>query len=447
MTTLPFQGSHTPSRLGRYLLVGGVAALAIAGITAGAIAMTSGDSTGERPADSGSLFPGRGPDATITQLQERLAQRPDDVATMVALAERYLQRVRETGDPALYGNAEAVLTKAAALEPENPDVLAARATLALGRHDFRGALALASEAVAIDPERARYYGLRADAEIELGLYDEAVASLQEMVDRRPDFASYSRIAYARELYGDPEGAIEAMEQSLEAGTTIPENRAWALAEIGRLLFVFARFDDADRAYAASLAAFPDYHVALAGQAQIRAAKGDLSGAAATYSRAFDLVPLPGYAIALGDLATRQGDSAAASRHYALVDSIDRLFVANGANTDLEIALFHADRGQDLEATVARARAVYAARPSIHAADVLAWALFRSGAIDEASGFAGQALRLGTLDPIKLYHAGVIAKAAGQDEEAKALLEEALRRNPEFSVLLAAEAKAALAVLQ
>jgi len=144
----------------------------------------------------------------------------------------------------------------------------------------------------------------------------------------------------------------------------------------------------------------------------------------------------------GELYQRRGDEAAAERQYELVRQIDRLASDSGVNTDLELALFLADHGDAAQA-VERARAAYKQRPSIHAADALGWSLLRAGRFAEARPYADQALRLGTRDPRLLFHAGMIARAAGDVAAARAWLQAALALNPQFAVLGASEAAAAL----
>jgi Tfp pilus assembly protein PilF len=123
--------------------------------------------------------------------------------------------------------------------------------------------------------------------------------------------------------------------------------------------------------------------------------------------------------------------------------MQQLFKANGVDTDLELALFDADHGQDPAGTLALARAVYARRPSVKAADTLAWALFKAGQPAEARRYADQALRLGTHDALMLYHAGVIAQAAGDTAAARDFLTRALSLNQHFSPLYAPLAQQAL----
>ncbi len=44
------------------------------------------------------------------------------------------------------------------------------------------------------------------AQLELGRYAAAGRSLRQMIDLRPDLASYARVSYFRELHGDFPGA-------------------------------------------------------------------------------------------------------------------------------------------------------------------------------------------------------------------------------------------------
>jgi tetratricopeptide (TPR) repeat protein len=110
---------------------------------------------------------------------------------------------------------------------------------------------------------------------------------------------------------------------------------------------------------------------------------------------------------------------------------------------MELALFDADHGQDPAGVVGRARAAYERRPGIKAADTLAWSLFRAGQLDEARRYADEALRLGTTDPLMLYHAGMIAQAQQDSTAARDFLGRALALNPRFSPLYAPLAQQAL----
>ena len=421
-----------------------------AALAAAAAILASGLLRGEEPPAGKDAAPvasvvgtGSSTDRLIAGFQRRLKDDPEDFSSYVDLANAYLQKVRETGDPSLYAKAEDLLDRAGKIEPQNPELFATRGILSLARHDFARALEFGDRALALNPESARYYGIVGDAQIELGRYEEAIASYQKMIDHRPDFSSYSRVAHARELYGDPEGAIQAMQDAVDAGAPVPENKAWAYVQLGNLRFTTGQLEEAAKDYDLATKTLPNYPPALAGQARIAAARGDLEDAAALYQEAFDRMPLAEYAILLGDVYAEMGERQKAAEQYDLVLAIDKLYRANGVNTDLEIALFYADHNLELQTSLEKARAAYKARPSIDAADTLAWTLYNTGNYREAQPYASEALKLGTRDPLKLFHAGMIAKALGHKEQARAYLQQAIDLNQHFSVLYSDTATAAL----
>ncbi len=388
-------------------------------------------------------------DRLIWDYQQRVRENPGDVQGYAVLGAAYLQKARDTGDPTYYGKAQDAIDAALDHDPQSVEALIGAGTLANARHQFREALALGERARAINASVPRVYGVIADAQIELGMYEQAVATLQTMIDMRPDLSSYSRVSYARELHGDLPGAIEMMQAAVQAGGPATENSAWVRVQLGNLHFAGGELAEAERQYLATLALLPDYVYAQAGLARVRAAQGDTAAAEKLYGQAIARMPLPEFVIALGELQQAGGDTAAAERQYDLVRAMQRLFQASGVDTDLELALFEADHpaaGATPADAAALARAAYARRPSVKAADTLAWALFRAGQLAEARRYADEALRLGTQDAQMLFHAGMIAQAQGDAPAARAWLGRALELNPHFSPLLAPQARQALAKL-
>jgi tetratricopeptide (TPR) repeat protein len=390
-------------------------------------------------------------DQVIWDYQQRVRQSPDDVQSYAVLGAAYMQKVRDTGDPSFYAKAQAVLDEALKRDPQNVEALIGAGTLANARHQFREALQLGEQAKAINPTVPRVYGVIADAQTELGLYDDAVQTLQTMIDMRPDLSSYSRISYARELHGDMPGAIEAMQAAVTAGGPATENSAWVRVQLGNLYFTQGDLAQAEQEYQRTLALLPDYVYAQAGLGRVRAAQGKLDEAIDLYQSAIGRMPLPEFVIALGETQQAAGSTAEAEKQYELVRAMQQLFKANGVDTDLELALFEADHpaaeikagGQSSATTVALARDAYARHPNVKAADTLAWTLFKAGQIAEARRYADEALRLGTHDPLMLYHAGTIAQAQGDSLAAREWLTRSLERNPSFSPLYAPLARQAL----
>jgi tetratricopeptide (TPR) repeat protein len=424
----------------RTLLAGAAALVAAATVLLGGV--LADDPAAQRAAPAGAteaqgqLLQGFSPGDTAA-LVERLVARvdgaPRDAQGLTLLGLAYQQRARETADPTFYTRAEAALRRARALHADDPLTLTGLAALAASRHRFAEARHLASRVVELNPASAEAHGILGDALVELGRYGAAFAAFDRMAALKPSLAAYARVAYARELVGRPRDAVAAMELAVRAGSVGGENTAWAFVELGNLHFNGGRLRPAERAYRGALARLPGYHRAQAGLARVRAAERRFAEAAALYRRAVDAVPLPEYAVGLGDTLTAAGRSDDARKAYALVDAVQRLFAANGVRTDLETALLDVDRGLRLGDALARAREAYGERKSIEAEDVLAWALYANGRCEEARRHSVAALRLGTLDALKLFHRGMIERCLGHGAESRAFLDRALDVNPYFSL--------------
>ena len=386
-------------------------------------------------------------DAQIQSLQSQLKSHPDDWSSYSQLGLAYLQKARETGDPSYYQKVEEALNQSFGHQADDYVTISAMGALALARHQFHSALEWGERARQLNPTRTYAYGIITDAQIELGQYDEAVETLQTMVDLQPDMSSYSRVSYVRELHGDVDGALESMQLAVDGGIPNGEATAWTRTQLGNLYFNTGNLKQAEAEYVYTLNNRPDYTYALAGLGRVRAAQGKLYEAIDLLTRATNIMPLPEFVITLGDLYQANNQPTLAQQQYKLIGTIEKLFEANGVDMDMEIALFNADQNKDLVATVEQARKAYANRPSIHAADVLAWALYKTGNYAEAQIYSQAALRLDTKDALKLFHAGMIAYRLGDNVQAQAYLEQALTINPHFSFLYAEEAQKTLQALQ
>jgi tetratricopeptide (TPR) repeat protein len=401
---------------------------------------------------AGQLLAGFSPGDTalyVRDLEQRVAGAPDDSESLLLLGLAYQQRARETGDPSFFPRSEEALRRARTRfdrsDPRGRNFLALTGlgALAASRHRFSEATELARDAVRLSPASAAPYGVLADALIELGRYRDGFRAVERMVELKPSLASYARVSYSRELLGQPKAAVEAMSYALEAGAASAEHAAWTSVQLGNLSFDTGRLGRAERAYRQALERLPGYVYADAGLARVAAARGRYSRAIHLYRRAVDVLPLPQHAIALANTLRAAGREEPARRAYALVHGIARLFQANGARTELETALFDLDQGRRLGDALVRARAAYRLAPSIHAADVVAWGLYRNGSCAEARTYSIESLRLGTLDALKLFHRGMIERCLGNQEAARRFLGRALDVNPYFSLRWAPVAREVL----
>ena len=388
-------------------------------------------------------------DSQVNALQERLKQNPDDQMAYVQLGAAYLQKARETGDPTYYTKAAGVLQRALELKPQDLLALVQMGALDLSRHQFREALALGQQAQALNSTIPIIYGVIGDAQTELGMYAAALQTVQTMVDMRPDLSSYSRASYVRELHGDVAGAIEAMQRAVQAGGPNAENTNWTRVQLGNLYFNSGRLAEAETQYNEALASYPGYVHAIAGLARVHAARREYDEAIKLYTDVVNRFPLPEYVIALGDVYAAAGHMPEAQQQFNLVRVIERLYIANGVDTDLETALFEADHAQDqdINEILARARRALDKRSTIYAKDVMAWALYQAGQYAAADDFSRQALQLGTQDALLFFHAGMIADRLGHTAEAQADLEQALSINPNFSIRYRDLAQSTLSALR
>ncbi len=397
----------------------------------------------DRLADGGPLP--RNTDDLIVALQDRVRADPGEAVGYSQLGNAYLQRARETGDFGFYKRAGDAFAESLERDSENVEATVGEASLALARHDFAEGLRLGRRAQRLAPETNAPFAAIVDGQIEMGRYDAAARSLQEMVDRKPNLASYSRISYFRELHGDLRGATEAMRLAVSAGGGTAESVAYVQTLVGDLQLSAGRVSQAQRAYGEALAGEPGHLPARAGLARIDVVRGNLESAARRLRRVSERLPLPIYLTPLAEIEIVRGNSAQAERDLDLVRAQRRLLQAAGTRQDVDLVLFEADHG-DPQRAVRFARSVLASAPSVRSSDALGWALTRAGQPRAGLRNAKRALRLGSVDPTFHYHAGMAARALGQRALARRELRRALSLNPSFSPFHAQRARRALADL-
>lgn len=370
------------------------------------------------------------PGELIAALEARTAATPDDVQAWTELGTALVQEAVRTGDANWATAADRALARATALDPDDVATIVARGTLALTQHDFETAAALSTRARALDPYSDEALAVAFDAAIERGRYDEAATRLQDLLDLRPGLPAYARLSYWRELHGDLAGAQTALGQAETTAAGSPFDRAVIAVLRGDLAFARGDLGGAREAYEQARQRSRDAIAADVGLARVLAAEGDLDGAIGLLQARVEVVPHPAALELLGDLQAAAGDLTGARRSWDLVRTTITLQEASGAVVDLEWARFEADHG-DPPRAVTLAVAAYESRPTVHTADALAWARFQAGDVGGAAALVGEALALGSVDPVVRYHAAAIAAANGRADEATAHLRLALTAHPRF----------------
>jgi len=391
---------------------------------------------------------------SIRFLESRIKRDPDDFIAGNKLAGYFLQRVRETGDLAyLTLAAQRAKASLATMPPErNTAGLMALTQVEFVSHDFEAARDHARRLIELQRDESAPYQLLGDALLELGDYDRAKEAFRQMARSGADqgltrVAIEQRRARLAALRGDTAAAQRALRSALILALAIPapprETIAWCRWQLGETAFSVGDYAAAERHYRDTLTTFPDYFRALASLGRVRAARGDLTEAIKHYERAVYLLPDPAFVAALGDLfkLTRQDRQAAAQ--YALVEAIAQLSAASGLLYNRQQALFHADHDMKPQEAYANAAKEYAVRKDIYGADALAWTALKAGKLPEAQAAMTAALRLGTQDAKLFFHAGMIAKAAGERRSARDYLRRTLTLSPQFDPLQASIARKTL----
>ncbi len=406
----------------RYILIFGLAILIIGGVFVTTLVRDSKTSQSQNPLDT-----------KIVELTNTIQSDPQKIDSYIQLSGLYTQKIRETADSSYYIKIDELLAEALKIDPNNAEIFAEQARLSLGRHKFKDAKVLIEKSLAINPAEDSYYGILGDAELELGNYSEAVNAYQKEVNMNPNFSSFSRIAYIRELYGDIPGAIAAMDSAIKSGSMYSENIAWAYTERAKLK-MHTNLTNAEQDFATALQIVPGYAPALNGLGKVAFFKKDLAQAETHFEAAYEALPIAQHATDLGDFYTYKGDTVRANQYYALTQISYADSMKSGLNTDLEEALFLADHNLELPQALEKAERAFKDRPTIYAVDYLAWAHFKLDDAPKAATYSKQALRLGEHDPLILYHQGMIALKNGNNAEAKRLLSKAVAVHPYFSLL-------------
>ena len=399
-------------------------------------------------ADGGGTTP---PSATVdSQYQQRLAANIEFFEARVSetrdslsynrLVSLYLERLRLTGETADVARAELAALESLKVGAGTYASTIAVAQVKLAQHDFEGALQLSNAAAVLRPDAPDPLAISGDARMALGRYAEAREDYRLYLEQEPGFGAFARQAAFAEANGNIPLATQFWQAAIDASAIeSPLDSAWALVQLGNLQATNNDLKDSSKHFERALSVYPGYALAEAGQARVAAIGGDFDKSLELYRTATAKLPSPELIVAHAEVAERAGKTDEAERQAALLGAIGQLFEANGIRNDLTLINFELDHGAAARA-LPKAEAAYRERPSLAAADTYAWALYRAGRLEEARRHADESLRLGTREPLYLFHAGMIAAAQGDTSAARDFLGRALEINSNFHPLAAPEAK-------
>jgi len=376
--------------------------------------------------------------AAVRFLEERVKYDADDIVALNKLSAYYLQLHRETDDVnylerALHA-AEASLRVLPA--DQNLGGLRALAHAEYETHNFVSARDHAKELTEYEPRSSFGFQLLGDALVELGDYDGATTAYASMEKLdRGSVATEARLAHLAFLRGETGTARKryevALHQARAASLPSAETIAWCHWQIGELEAATGRYDQAEQAYRKALDTYTDYPHALASLALVRAGRGDVPAAIETLEKVVRKHSDPVDAVALGDLFKISAREDEAERQYDAAERWSQQTKLHAALYNRHLVMFWVNHDRNLDKAYELASKEYETRRDVYGADALAWAALKAGKIDKAQSAMKEALRLKTQDARLFYHAGMIARAAGDRVAAADFLQRAVKLNPHF----------------
>ena len=320
-------------------------------------------------------------------------------------------------------------------QPKNFDALCCKATVLLSQHHFTEGLAVAQQALPINPDNAFIYGIMCDSYVELGNYAEAVKMCDKMISVRPDIRSYARVSYLREIHGDLPGAIQAAKLAVSSGYPGLEQTEWVRTILGHLYENTGNLDSAEIQYKTALLERPEYPFALAGLGRVEKMKKNYKDAAKLFEKAKTLIIEYSFSDELTDLYRLNNEPEKAKKSagdviqmLSPISTVDEGTSGHGHYADKELAYAYL-KIPDVESALKHALLEYERRPeNIDVCETLAWARYQKGEYAEASKLIDKALRTNCRNPVLLCHAGLIKLKAGDLQQGQDLLRKVLSVN-------------------
>jgi tetratricopeptide (TPR) repeat protein len=381
---------------------------------------------------------------SMAQARKLIEKNPKDFEAYNALALALSRRARETSDVKFYAQAEETLQKSFEIVPDNFDGQRIHVWLLLGKHEFAAALDAAKKLNQKMPDDVMLYGFLADANVELGNYNDAEKAAQWMLDLKPgNIPGLTRAAYLRELYGDIEGSLELMNMAYQS--TPPgevEDGAWIVTQMAHLNLEIGKIGEAERLSQQALAVFPGYHYALGNLAKVRIQQKRYDEAVELLTQRYRAAP---HAENLYDLAQAlqlAGKTADANKAFAEFEQKSLLETNRGDNSNHELIFYYADHAKQPERAQEVAQREIARRHDVFTLDSYAWALYENGQYGEARKQIEIALAVGIRDAKIFRHAGEIALKSGD----RAAAEHYLRESADLKTVGSDQARITLASL-
>lgn len=346
----------------------------------------------------------------LQEAQKRVPVDPKAWQPYADLAAAHLRAARDTEDLAQYAEAETAVRHLLQLSPSNYEGEKLRAAVLLGKHEFGDALKLATELNHKVPDDINGWSLLVDVNVAIGAYTEAERDAQWILDLRPGSAlGFEKAAGLRELFGDPEGAIEFYQEAnrrTSANDTV--QRAWLNTQVARIALASGDLKQAETALRQAQALFPDSQLAAATAADILLARGKFAEAAALREKRCQTVNSAANLYAWAEALDKAGSHEQAATVFSKFEALALTETNSPYNSNQDLIYFYADyKNKPIEALKV-AEKEESIRQDEGTLAASAWAFFRNGKYAEARSRMERVLAVGIRNPVYFCHAAQIA---------------------------------------
>lgn len=206
----------------------------------------------------------------IAAARQQIASDPKKPEAYNNLALAFISRAHETASPDYDRQAAEAIATGLSLAPQDFQLRKAHVALLLDQHEFARAKDEAKDLNLHNPDDATVHGYLARAYMALGNYQDAEASAQWMLNLQPfNVPGLLIAADIREHYGDPEGALEALDRAY--GETAP-GETGELASIANQIAAIdietGKLDSASRMLQRADELFPGYPETMKNRARV-----------------------------------------------------------------------------------------------------------------------------------------------------------------------------------
>lgn len=384
----------------------------------------------------------------ITFWGSRLLKNKTDFSAQSKLASLYNKRFQYSGQIEDIIKSDSFYLTANKIQKQfSSGIYKALAANCITKHQFKEADLLLDTAAKMGDDLYATRLQQFDAALELGQYKRAETILNS-IQYKNSFDYFFRMSKLQDHKGNFKESISFMESAFNKAMESKNEHLiqWVTTNLADMYGHHNRIQEAYDLYMSVLQKNPNYYHAWKGLAWIafshdhntKAAKEILNWLQVNH-------PVPDYHLMLAEIATFENDLVSKNKYTQLfIDEVTKPVYGNMYNKYLFALL--TDEKNDFDGALHIARTEIFNRPTPLSYEFLAWALFKSGDLNEASKIAKSRVMEKTFEPDALYRMGILLKNCGEKKLAKKYLTDALESSFELGPVLTAEIKQELKTL-